>query len=563
MKKLCLIPLFFAICGSFSIVSSVSAQIPQLINYQGRVAVSGTNFTGTGQFAFALVDGSSTTTYWSNDGTSTAGSQPTHAVSLNVSNGLYSVLLGDATLTNMSVVPATVFANSKVLLRVWFNDGTHGWQQLTPDQRIAAVGYAMMAGNVADGAITSAKIASGAVGNSQLAANAVQSANIASGAVGSSQLALGAFPVAQSVSGTSQTATTNTSYVVTGTSLVTFSFPASANIGDVVQISGAGAGWKTSLPNWNWIARESRQHWTGVASSSDGTKLVAVANEDIFTSTDSGVTWRPQTGGNGNWSGVASSSDGSKLAAVVTGAVVCTSTNSGASFTAQASGYQNWFGVASSSDGTKLVAVAWGGQIYTSTNSGGAWTARASVQNWSKVASSSDGTKLAAVVGGGQIYISTNSGGSWTAHASTQNWTGIASSSDGTKLTAVVSGGQIYTSTDSGSTWTAHASSQNWTAIASSADGTKLAAVVSGGQIYISTDSGNTWAAQGSIQNWRGVASSSDGTKLVAVVYGDGAGVGGQIYTATGFISGQQGSMATFQYVGNGQWIQMSQVPQP
>ena len=34
----------------------VSAQVPGIINYQGRVSVSGTNFNGTGQFEFALVD---------------------------------------------------------------------------------------------------------------------------------------------------------------------------------------------------------------------------------------------------------------------------------------------------------------------------------------------------------------------------------------------------------------------------------------------------------------------------------------------------------------------------
>ena len=33
------------------------AQVPQLINYQGRVAVGGVNFDGDGQFKFALVDG--------------------------------------------------------------------------------------------------------------------------------------------------------------------------------------------------------------------------------------------------------------------------------------------------------------------------------------------------------------------------------------------------------------------------------------------------------------------------------------------------------------------------
>jgi hypothetical protein len=64
------------------------AQVPQLLNYQGRVAVGTTNFNGSGSFRFALVNAAGTTTYWSNDGTSTAGSQPTAAVALTVTKGL-------------------------------------------------------------------------------------------------------------------------------------------------------------------------------------------------------------------------------------------------------------------------------------------------------------------------------------------------------------------------------------------------------------------------------------------------------------------------------------------
>src|SRR5689334_4214896 len=128
------------------VAPTLRAQVPQLLNYQGRVAVGTVNFEGSGQFKFALVNATGTTTYWSNDGTSTAGSQPTAAVALTVTKGLYSVLLGDTTIANMTVaIPATVFANSDVRLRVWFNDGTHGSQLLTPDQRIASVGYANMA----------------------------------------------------------------------------------------------------------------------------------------------------------------------------------------------------------------------------------------------------------------------------------------------------------------------------------------------------------------------------------------------------------------------------------
>jgi hypothetical protein len=39
------------------LAGSLSAQVPQLISYQGRIVVAGTNFDGTGQFKFALING--------------------------------------------------------------------------------------------------------------------------------------------------------------------------------------------------------------------------------------------------------------------------------------------------------------------------------------------------------------------------------------------------------------------------------------------------------------------------------------------------------------------------
>ena len=252
-------PIISLILGSvLSLVTLASAQVPQMINYQGRVAVGdpAVNFDGTGEFKFALVNEDGSASYWSNDGTSTEGSEPTAAVSLMVTNGLYSVLLGDPcagclqvrlqwigintnvslgyewtgcggttldsssilgpnsvsticidcdtqitfnttpftittaistinqngnvvyqgqtlewqvvgvcgpedTVAIMTAIPNSVFGNSDVHLRVWFDDGTNGSQLLTPDQRIAAVGYAMVASTVVDGAITSEKLASG------------------------------------------------------------------------------------------------------------------------------------------------------------------------------------------------------------------------------------------------------------------------------------------------------------------------------------------------------------------------------------------------------------------
>lgn len=213
------------------------AQVPSTISYQGRVQVSGTNFTGNGLFKFALVShgtnlnrqatalatvnsgfvtsisivdggygyvtpppvtitgatGSGATataqissgvvtsitvnnagngytspmvtigpptgplvhgTYWSNDGSSVAGSQPASAVGIPVQGGLFTVLLGNAELANMTPIPPEVFRNPDVHLRVWFSDGVQGFAMVSPDHPMTSVGYAMIAaqfeGSVAD-----------------------------------------------------------------------------------------------------------------------------------------------------------------------------------------------------------------------------------------------------------------------------------------------------------------------------------------------------------------------------------------------------------------------------
>jgi hypothetical protein len=39
------------------------AQVPLMMSYQGRITSHGVNFTGTGQFQFAIVDGTGSPTY--------------------------------------------------------------------------------------------------------------------------------------------------------------------------------------------------------------------------------------------------------------------------------------------------------------------------------------------------------------------------------------------------------------------------------------------------------------------------------------------------------------------
>ncbi len=186
------------------LTTALHAQVPQLLNYQGRVAVGTVNFDGSGLFKFALVDAAGTTTYWTNSpDTTPVDGIPDAAVTLTVTKGLYSVMLGDTAVANMAAIPASVFTNPDVRLRVWFDDGipAHGSQRLTPDSRIAPSVYladgTVTAAKIANNAVGATQIAPGAVGSAQLAAGAVQIGNLSIGAVGSAQIAPGAVGSSQ------------------------------------------------------------------------------------------------------------------------------------------------------------------------------------------------------------------------------------------------------------------------------------------------------------------------------------------------------------------------------
>jgi hypothetical protein len=381
----------------------------------------------------------------------------------------------------------------------------------------------------------------------------------------------------QSVSEVAQQAQPNNGYIVTHNAQVTITLPDAPSVGDIVRVSGSGTGgWKIAqnagqsiigtnigLFGVSWRPRETDRNWLSVASSADGSKLVASAYfGQIYTSIDSGANWIPRES-NRDWRSVASSADGSKLVAVDNnldaGGQIYTSTDSGVNWTPRESD-RLWRSVASSADGSKLVAVAYLGQIYTSTDSGANWTPRESDRGWMAVTSSADGTKLAAAAQNGLIYTSTDSGVNWTPRESDRQWMSVASSADGSKLVAVPFNGRIYTSNNSGVNWTPREISRDWYSVASSADGSKLVAVAFGGQIYTSDDSGANWTPRESNRLWRAVASSADGSKLVAVVQG------GQIYTSSsittvgsaGYLIGGQFSAIELQYIGSGLFLPLS-----
>jgi hypothetical protein len=284
--------------------------------------------------------------------------------------------------------------------------------------------------------------------------------------------------------------------------------------GLIYTSADSGATWqKTTAPS---------NSWTSVASSTDGSRLVAIIaaaggfdDPDIkgfvYTSTNHGTNWLNVWTNSSRalrpiWSAVASSADGTRLVAAAAGFVmmnvgtanakglIFTSANSGNSWTQTLAPTNEWISAACSADGSVIVAAVSNGLIYASEDSGNSWNPTgAPSSQWTRVATSSDGSIFVAVSAEAlheAIYVSSNSGLSWTqTSAPSLSWRTVSSSADGSRLVAAAATGQIYVSTNSGSSWWDIGSPNlDWTSTASSADGSLLFAAPGGenqtAQIY-------------------------------------------------------------------------------
>lgn len=385
---------------------------------------------------------------------------------------------------------------------------------------------------------------------------------------------------------TSVAATIDAGFILTSASLTLVMLPTPLHIGDIVRISGAGAGgWQISQTsgqsiignflgygNSSWVPSDAPTlQWNTLAASADGSRMAAAADgsAQIYLSTDSGQNWSSSSSISSSWHSVAMSADGTHLiAGQKTSGYIYYSTNSGSTWTGSTgAGAGSWYSLAMSAGGSNAVAASDGGEVYISSNGGQTWQASLGTASWTGVASSADGTHLVAV-GGGLVYTYTTSGG-WVGHtlSGTPNLSVVTSSADGTKLAAAVTGGGIYTSSDSGNSWSqTTAPSANWQSIASSSDGGKIMAVANGGGIYTSVNFGKSWfqQANASTRAWTAVCCAADGSKVAAAVNNAGiyySAVGTQTATTTGvngYISGAQGSAVELQYIGNNQWMPVS-----
>ncbi len=163
------------------------AQVPALINYQGRL-VNGTNLVnGTVGLTLQLYD-------------EATGGNLLYADSNNVAvaDGLYTTFLGDNTVEG-SLEDAAQYTN--LHLEVVVNG-----QILSPRERVAAATYALLAGTVPDGSITQNKLAPGSIGSEQIASGSITAEQLAPGtittdAIGSYQVGAANLQVAGGTTG--------------------------------------------------------------------------------------------------------------------------------------------------------------------------------------------------------------------------------------------------------------------------------------------------------------------------------------------------------------------------
>jgi hypothetical protein len=134
-SNLCILGVVWAVLITVG-ASGVSAQEVQF-NYNGRVKVGSEMYNGQGLFKFALVSKDGENTYWTNDGVTTSTAMPSGTVEVPVADGFFTVDIGDTELSGMAVLTRDVFVRDETMyLRVWFSDGAHGFELLSPDRKI-------------------------------------------------------------------------------------------------------------------------------------------------------------------------------------------------------------------------------------------------------------------------------------------------------------------------------------------------------------------------------------------------------------------------------------------
>ncbi|MCY7371740.1 MAG: hypothetical protein LH479_12995, partial [Polaromonas sp.] len=351
----------------------------------------------------------------------------------------------------------------------------------------------------------------------------------------------------------------------------------------------------------NWTARLAPLRWHWMASSQDGSVLVAAENPgNLHVSTDAGVTWAVSNTPPGQaWISASvknppypyPGAGNVNIVAVAYGGAMYRSTDAGRTWNPLVSadpgvnlGNREWQSVTSDQYGLNLAAAILNGPIYRIGNPGASTGWQAGTlegsgtvleRPWRALASSADGTLMAAASESGELFLSTNRGATWSRRSISvgsslieRAWYRMAMSGDG-KTIAIAgrANSGLYVSRDSGVSWAqAPAPIGRYTALAISADGQVIGTTRSNdsltGGVQVSRNGGASFsvlALPGQDSNWRAFAMSADGNQFV-VAAGTLSTTPGQLYTSlgnrtsigsAGYIEGGPKDFVELEFLGN------------
>jgi len=265
-----------------------------------------------------------------------------------------------------------------------------------------------------------------------------------------------------------------------------------------------------------WLATSApHDFWNDITCSADGQIVLATtASGSLYISTNAGSAWAADPALSGCID-IALTGDGRNLAALADDQIF-TSTDGGANWSTNALPTNGFVTLASSASGNLLFASTGLAPGYLSTNWGQTWTNSSLNDSFmERAAISADGSRLIAACSASLVYLSTDSGASWSPTSlPVDQWNSVASSADGATLAVVSEGGTIFTSSDYGSNWSGGyvGDNANWRSVACSSNGVNLFAASSIGFVYQSTNSGQSWFPNFSPYSLYRVAASADGT---------------------------------------------------
>ena len=223
------------------------------------------------------------------------------------------------------------------------------------------------------------------------------------------------------------------------------------SVGESGSILGFSSPWRllasahpAAAQNWTGTSARTDVNWISVASSADGTKLLAAGGYptwSAYVSSDSGASWTGkhpeyrlrQRGFVGGWNEIGGGAKPFRFC-------VCLDQFRSDLGANQLAGIALAFYLASSADGSQLAAIGQDQQpgpiqIYVSGDSGNTWalTSASGRRIGDGLACSADGNRLVASIGGnGGFYTSTDAGATWTQQTNQPSiWWGAVASSGG------------------------------------------------------------------------------------------------------------------------------------